>query len=194
MQKSPTKIKDDWIETYTGRKIWLQNPDPKDICLTDISHALSQICRFNGHTLNFYSVAQHCVLVSELLEARGYDKRIQMWGLFHDAGETYLGDITKPLKPMLEEFDDLEENFLDKIAEVFGLGERTTEIWDAVKWADVTLVHAEGVVLMKRHEWVDLDMVEDYHNYVPGDLKAITSPASAKRAFTDRYLDLKDKL
>lgn len=187
-----TKIKDDWMETYTGRKLWIQNPDPRDIRITDISHALSQICRFNGHTNQFYSVAQHCVYVSELLERAGYDVKTQMWGLFHDAAEAYLGDIIKPLKPMLVEFDALEENFLDKIAEVFKLGPRK-KLWKAVKWADIVMVNVEGHDLMRNHTWVEPEALEAYSKHYPEiglhNFSAV-SPREAVAKFSERYIDL----
>ena len=53
-----------WIQTYTGRAFDLLDPRPEQIDPLDIAHALSQICRFTGHVREFYSVAQHSVLVA----------------------------------------------------------------------------------------------------------------------------------
>jgi len=58
----------DWMHTYTGMKFYPMEPNPSDICIEDIAHALSMQCRYNGHTLQFYSVAQHCVLMSRHIE------------------------------------------------------------------------------------------------------------------------------
>ncbi len=54
-----------WIQTYTGICFNPFLPDPKDITLEDIAHALSMMCRYNGHTKEFYSVAEHCVIMSK---------------------------------------------------------------------------------------------------------------------------------
>ncbi|HEX6923785.1 MAG TPA: hypothetical protein VF167_00025 [Longimicrobiaceae bacterium] len=83
----------DWIRTYTGGRFYLTTPAPEDVRIEDIAHALSQICRFTGHTRRFYSVAEHCVHVSKLVEPRH-----ALWGLLHDAAEAYIGDVARPLK------------------------------------------------------------------------------------------------
>lgn len=51
--------KGDWILTFTGRRFYPLDPRPEDVCLEDIAHALSLICRYNGHSRFFYSVAEH---------------------------------------------------------------------------------------------------------------------------------------
>jgi 5'-deoxynucleotidase YfbR-like HD superfamily hydrolase len=45
-----------------------------------------------------YSVAQHSVIVSELVEQRGGDAEDAFAALMHDATEAYLGDMPHPLK------------------------------------------------------------------------------------------------
>ena len=57
----------------------------------DIAHGLSQTCRFTGQTSEFYSVAQHSVIVSHLVEPPH-----QLGALFHDASEAMMGDIIRP--------------------------------------------------------------------------------------------------
>lgn len=54
-----------WIETYTGKQFSLDNPTPDMICLEDIAHSLSMICRYNGHCERFYSVATHSILLAD---------------------------------------------------------------------------------------------------------------------------------
>jgi hypothetical protein len=87
-----------YLNTYTGKKFEYTYPQPEQIDIRDIAHALSHLCRFNGHTNMFYSVAQHSLLVSEKLPGSAEDK---LGALLHDAAEAYVCDIPSPLKPML---------------------------------------------------------------------------------------------
>ena len=49
------------IKTYTGVMFDPLNPESELIDILDIAHALSMLCRANGHFRNFYSVGQHCI-------------------------------------------------------------------------------------------------------------------------------------
>lgn len=89
------------VETSTGKYLDMENPTSDAIDLEDIAHSLGNICRYNGHCLNYYSVAEHAVAVSKRLERKGYSKLIQLAGLHHDDAEAFLGDIPRPLKPLL---------------------------------------------------------------------------------------------
>jgi len=85
------------IVTYTGKVFDLLNPKPKMVCIEDIAHSLAYQCRYTGHTREFYSVAQHCVLMAENSDLPG-DPLVK---LLHDADEAYIGDIAKPWKKLL---------------------------------------------------------------------------------------------
>jgi len=85
-----------WMQTYSGKKFSLMDPQPEDVSLTDVVMALSNMCRFTGHCYPFYSVAQHSLLVA-LYSTNRYT------ALLHDAGETYYGDISTPLKQVIEQ-------------------------------------------------------------------------------------------
>lgn len=87
-----------WITTYTGRRFYPLAPRPQDVCLEDIAHALSMKCRWTGHVRTFYSVAEHSVRVARLLNDQGFDARVQLAGLLHDATEAYLPDVASPIK------------------------------------------------------------------------------------------------
>ena len=82
-----------WIITHTGVHFDPLNAMVDMVNIEDIAHALSHICRFNGHTKSFYSVAEHSVHVSKLVPER-YAKE----ALLHDATEAYLMDVCTPLK------------------------------------------------------------------------------------------------
>lgn len=89
------------IETASGKYIDVSNPRVEGIVLEDIAHALSNICRYGGHCRTFYSVAEHAVFVSKRLERKGLNRNIQIAGLHHDDAEAFLGDIPRPMKPLL---------------------------------------------------------------------------------------------
>jgi 5'-deoxynucleotidase YfbR-like HD superfamily hydrolase len=105
----------DCIRTYTGKYLNLKNPNPEDIVIEDIAHALSQIPRFGGHLRYFYSVAQHSIFVSDICRNYPLD------GLLHDASEAYLGDVTSPLKKLLPDYKIVEERLNQVIAKKFNI-------------------------------------------------------------------------
>ncbi len=86
------------LTCYSGHEIDLLTPTTPDIHLADIAHALSMQARFNGHTREFYSVAQHSVLVSEYVDELGGSSKDRRAALMHDAHEAYMGDIIGPIK------------------------------------------------------------------------------------------------
>jgi len=97
--------KGDWIETYTGKKFYILEPKINDICIEDIAHSLSQLCRYNGHSQNFYSVAEHCVLMYDFADSIGHKGLKLLKILLHDAHEAYIGDITRPLQKCIKFLD-----------------------------------------------------------------------------------------
>lgn len=99
----------DYITTYTKRHLMPAEPDPKDIVIEDIAHALSMMTRANGHFPEFYSVAQHCIHCFEEARARKYSKKVALACLFHDASEAYLADITRPVKQYLKQYLTFEQ-------------------------------------------------------------------------------------
>lgn len=110
------------IGTVSGRLLDPSAPDPAQIEIGDIAHGLSNICRFAGQCREFYSVAQHSVLVSLALEKEpGATVEDLRWGLLHDAAEAYTGDIPSPVKRLLNAFDEIEAAILWAVASRFKL-------------------------------------------------------------------------
>ncbi len=136
---------DNYIRTYTGRRFWPLDPVSDDVCLEDIAHALAQLCRFTGHSRTFYSVAQHSVLVAELLPAP-----LAIYGLLHDATEAYLCDLSRPVKhdALMAPYREAEVRLHEVICERFLLDPKD-EAWRLVKWADELMLHAELRDLLK---------------------------------------------
>lgn len=83
------------VQTYSGRMVPLDAPRPQMIALGDIAHALARIPRFNGHTTAPWSVADHSLLVLDLMPHS--DPNVLLAALLHDAHEAYIGDITSPV-------------------------------------------------------------------------------------------------
>ena len=105
-----------WILTHTGKHFYLLEPDADMIDPRDISHALAHLCRFNGHTREFYSVAQHSCIVAELVP-----EEHKLAALLHDAPEAYLGDMTRPLKQRISTFQHFEDCVWWRVCERFGI-------------------------------------------------------------------------
>lgn len=128
------------IRTNTGKYINFLEPEKSTFEIDDIAHALSQIPRFGGHLPVFYSVAQHCVLGSELI-----DQKHAYNFLMHDASEAYLLDIPKPLKELLPEYKKIEQKFTYELGKAFRL---RLEMSDEVKIMDHMMLQIEWSLLM----------------------------------------------
>lgn len=128
-----------WVSS--GRLVDLDNFSPDDVNPEDIARSLSNTCRFNGHCREFYSVAQHCILVSKIVP-----DSIHSAALLHDAAEAYLGDIIRPLKTIE---DTAREGFvLDAIFTHFSLPPLTPSGKGILKVADSVLLAIEAELLL----------------------------------------------
>ena len=93
-----------YITTVTGKHFDPMKPVDREIDIFDIAHALSLICRGNGHIKTFYSVAQHSIACAEEAFARGCTPVVVLGCLLHDASEAYLSDVTRPVKKDLPQY------------------------------------------------------------------------------------------
>ena len=179
----------DWMQTYSGKKFFPIDPRPEDIDIIDVSHALSMVCRFAGQCKQFYSVAQHSVLVSQNVSSDA-----ALWGLLHDAAEAYIGDLTRPLKRCLETLVgrlifNIEETIQHCIIRAFNVRYRPA-IAAEVKRADDLLVVTEARDLMAP--------LTDGWRHTPENGFAVLSetiipwePARARSEFFNRFCQLK---
>lgn len=119
----------DWIQSYTGKRIYPFDPRQEDICVEDIAHSLSLECRFTGHVSRHYSVGEHTLLMLANLDkelqfsdlSMDLKRRLRRSVLFHDAPEYALRDLPRPLKRMKEFrfYRRLERRWSDVIGRKF---------------------------------------------------------------------------
>ena len=96
-----------YITTYTRRHFDPVNPEPADMDIKDIAHALSMICRGNGHVSSFWSVGEHCILCAKEAAAKGYADRLVLAALLHDASECYMSDVpSEEEEKLIKEIDN----------------------------------------------------------------------------------------
>jgi uncharacterized protein len=164
-----------WIMTYTGKRIDPLNPDPEQICIEDIAHALSNICRFNGHVKQFYPVASHALLcVAGFLEYECFCSDLKSLGeldaqkalalLLHDASEAYLCDVPKPIKPHMPGYAELEDRLQRVINVKYGLAP-DAHLAPCVKHVDKRVLVTEALSLMPKSPGY-CDGAEPYAKFV----------------------------
>jgi hypothetical protein len=168
-----------WVQTYSGKRFNPTNPQMNAIVIQDIAHALSMQCRFSGHVKSFYSVAQHCVLVSHIC-----NREDALHGLLHDASEAYLVDVPAPLKRSgkFDSYLEFEKNLQDLIYKRFGLDPVEPP---SVKYADTKLLVTEARDLLAplRPDW-ELPAKPLPFNITP------LNPVEAKKLFLERFFEL----
>ncbi len=143
------------MATYTGKKWYVEDPQPEDVCIADIAHGLSNICRFGGQCRVFYSVGQHSVLVARAILDRWGNPDHALQGILHDAAEAYLGDMVRPLKYAMPAYQALEEKTAIVIRQGLCVPEPDEDALSHVKEIDDVLLMTERRDLMNHcgHEW-----------------------------------------
>jgi hypothetical protein len=174
-KREPTEQR---IMLHSGAIFDLGNPEASEIKIEDIAHGLAHTCRFAGQCKAFYSVAEHSVLVSEIVPQAG------LAALLHDGAEAFVGDMSRPLKQLLPEYTKIEKKIERAIFRRFGIE------WPApseVKTADYSVMAAEQVTLMPpgTNEWLSAAKI------LPAKVEIrCLDPKAAKTLFLDRYAKL----
>lgn len=168
------------IQTFTGKWFDPLYPDPTQVDITDIAHALALTNRFTGHSKIPYSVAEHCVRMSNITPPE-----LALDALMHDVAETYLPDIASPVKhsPQLAGFVEIEKRV--EACCWLALGLPGQEHDPAVKKYDTIMLVTEardlGLTWWNTHH--DVEPLPDVIHPWPWTL--------AERLFLERYQALR---
>lgn len=168
----------DWMQTASGGRFYPLDPQPSEIDPDDIAHALSLLCRYGGHVDRFYSVAEHCVLMSQAVAPEH-----ALAALLHDATEAYVVDVPRPLKRQLAGYVAIEDGVWNAICQKFRIA---ADLPESVKDADNRILLTERTALMPRAERWSQD---DEYSPLPVAIQG-WSPPVAERAYADRLSEL----
>lgn len=145
-------VEDGWVETYTGVAFYFNKPTVEMIKLADVAHALAYLCRYNGHSKHFYSVAEHSYHMAQWLLDEGYSVKTALTGLLHDVAEAYIGDMPRPIKVTMPNFKAMEARIEAVAKDRFDIIYPFPHI---IKQLDSRILNDErGQVMQKsEHEW-----------------------------------------
>ena len=168
----------DWMQTFTGRQFYPLDPRPDEIDPADIGHALSLLCRYGGHVDRFYSVAEHCVLMSKSVAPEH-----ALAALLHDATEAYVVDVPRPLKRYLDGYREIEAAVWGAICVRFHVaGDLPKEVKDADD--RILLTERNALMSRTRHAWAQ-ESLDPLDVVITG-----WSPPEAERRYLNRLTAL----
>lgn len=137
------------IATLDGRSFDYMAPE---VHLTDVAVSLSRECRFGNFTQPFFSVAEHSVLVSHIVEAHSPGQALA--ALWHDAHEAYMRDLPTPLKALVgEPYLDVAASIDEAVCRLLGLTGSYPLRHPAIKIADELALAYEASVLKPGPGW-----------------------------------------
>lgn len=176
------------IIVQSGGLFDFDDPYNSHFTIEDIAHNLSNLCRFNGACDVFFSVAQHSVNTSRIIQSRRM--------LAHDGAEAFYGDMTTWLKKLCPDYRAHLEVGEDAVAERLGLERGMT---DEMKRADHLALAVERRYLFRNVKLADSD---DGFHHIKGlsveDVDAAEAlmcmtpwtPRFAANAFLERWEEL----
>jgi len=134
-----------WIQTFSGLQFFPEAPRAQDVRIKDIAVSLSRTCRFRGHTLFFYSVAEHSILVSRLVHSD-----LRLAALLHDGAEAYMADLPAPIKrlPEMAPFRRMESRILHAIYSRYDVMYSHAEA--TIREADLAMLATERDTVMAK--------------------------------------------
>lgn len=175
-----------WTNTFSGKVCLPLLPEETTYNIVDIAHSLGMQCRWNGHVKRFLSVGQHCCYAHDFVK----DKSAKKQALLHDATESALSDVARPIKGFLTGYVELEHRTETSLYRQFNIvpTEATTK---SVKEIDTLLLIRERALLINKadREWgfegIDTSYIDEMLPTIPS-----WSPAKAKKEFLKRFWSL----
>lgn len=174
----------EFIRTYKGI-FYPLDPRADEVNIEDIAHGLSNTCRFSGHTIKHYSVAEHSWIMSYQFDDNDPNA---LWALMHDASEAYITDVPRPVKRAMPIFAEIETNIMNVVCDKFGMQRGEPK---EVKRVDYAIFANEVEQCMLSNE----DIGYEFDWYFPeppiAGLKLLfLQPERAKRVFLKRFEEL----
>lgn len=173
-----------YITTYTGKHFYPTDPNIDDIDIEDIAHAMSLLCRANGHFKEFFSVAQHSINCAKEAKARGRSKSVQLACLLHDASEAFISDVTRPVKAQLPQYLEIEEKLQGHIYNKYMIEELSDEDWKQVEEIDDAMLYYEFLYFMGERVFLHEPVLKSNPNF------NFTSFAHTKKEYLNIYKSL----
>lgn len=160
----------DYITTATGNKFYINEPSAQDFSVEDIAHALSNLCRFTGHTPRFYSVGEHSLHCLDIAISLGASPLRCLYALLHDASEAVMNDLSRPVKQNVPDYKKLEDIMSDIMWEVAGIPSPTKEDYEFVKKIDNTMIILELEQVMNRQDLYEYTLLDSFVNEIQHDI------------------------
>lgn len=155
------------IRIVTGQYVDIWNLKPEDVNIEAIATSLGNQCRYAGHIRHHYSVAEHSIMVAMWVQHRKPEWALE--ALLHDAAESFLVDVPRPVKYELTQYRELEQKVEDQLFPLLNLKYPFDPI---VKQAD------------------DHILDEEWKYMILGDRRAMWKPETAASMFIEMYEDL----
>lgn len=134
------QTQENFIELSDGR-FWHFNKLKNRLTPQVMAHSLGNLCRYTGHCKEFYSVAEHCVKASYLVEPQ-----YAMEALLHDAHECLTNDLSKPFKnQIVGSYKEWEDKLEALVRNAYNI---PVELDPSIKIADIKMLFAESKILM----------------------------------------------
>jgi hypothetical protein len=181
-----------WLLTSAGKTISLAHVGATPISVQEVAYALSHINRFTGHALRPISVAEHSLMVSEIVE-REFGVRsaaVLLAALMHDAHEAITGDLSSPMKQLIgPAWYEAENRIQHEVLQGFGLLTAFNTSHSVIKRADLMALSAERQQLMPGDDVWPCQITHpapDWVRYSSSDF----TPDDWRMAFLGRYEEL----
>jgi uncharacterized protein len=175
---------DTYVTTASGVRLHFLDPKPEEIILSDIARGLSMSCRWSGqigehsplikryrsgelvhphwkHFMPFISVAEHSMMVANMMSWAGCSELNVAYGLAHDASEAYFTDVARPMKRQMPEYKLIESKLQEAIYQKLGLPIHTRPPTDDLKLYDNLALCIEAIAIGRQIDGDILEMMDE---------------------------------